>query len=895
MAFDPNLHRLNFLQELQSGLQVANWGGVYPTAYFTEQADHIWSLGLRKLRGAAPGLNSFTVNSVVPHMKTTLEIYADQGFDLDWGACIEGLTDPTKIDYWWNAIEPIAQWFQTFSESYPTQVFRLMIANENEADWNQNTNWTAPSITRASNVVTVEYGVTHHLQTGDQIVVTTKGSFTGGTFTITGTPTTTSVTYAQTGADDTNTLIKTYHKAQTVCNIIKRKATAIRALTSPAVSLDLVVSVSQGKSASNSYTYYMIQGGLGDVTAVHLNLYGEGGNTTLTFADFQTELTDYINLVGLPNAELTEVGLYSDDQDNNVVPRTESSYLTAWRNRFNHLATLGIPYYLFAFCMPDNSNRLHLSMIRPERYTNGREHQPIFDEWLGQAQTAQMLPAWQDATDKFRYSLVKNIYHTGSPYPDTDGYLYIPGHANGFARKLTSAYSFQRSKSYGIMGWVKMIYDATHTVNTLWRFGDSSTNGYRILLERSGSTWYLKVQDQRTFSTETMTIPLTVNVTDWVHIAVTWAYNSATGGWLPYFYVNGRLLNVTNTSLAYSSLTEKFNGSILLGTDYNVQTMYGYMRDWMYFERLLQPDDIWRAIKDRYYGDALSYWPLDGAGTQAVDIINQQHLTLSGTNTALYTAPIDLTLPTDINIVRGRIPYIIMPGNAGGDARNTLSGLDFLRTSSYTVMGWARMIDLTAHPVNVLFRFGDSGSNGYRVLFEKSGSLNYLKFQDSKTFSSESAPMPTNLTPTDWFHWCIAWTGDDTTWSSNFYINSIEIKPRSDTILFSAMTEKINGAVFLGTDYNVQTHYGHQHDVRLYTSHLAQAQIYTAMINQSTTGMALRWLLNDGRGTTAIESVSGKNLTLTGATEFSTLVSARNGWLTSNAPSWLVKGRYWKR
>lgn len=626
MPFNSNTYGINVCQEFQSGLANADWNGSIPSTYIANQVNELYALGIRRVRVAAPGLTPFGISSVIPAQQEYMTRCAEKGMSIQWGTPTYG-NKISSWNYWYSNVLPYIQWLQNLKNTYGNECQWIM-GNEQEASWSFQTE--VVTVTRVSNIVTVDCGFVHSLQPGFTLVIYSNPLFSNVTATVQTVPTPTTFTFTLNGADG-SAQATISPRPQTTFAHITYQAAQFRALTDPVIDMDLVYSCSHGKYGPDYYFTLFKNFGLGNITRVNLNVYGEGTTGSAILTSFKAHVDRLVTDFGT-NCDITEYGLFPDDENDAVVPRTESSYLPLWRERNLYIQQKGLKQYLFAFKMPEGSQRLHLAMTKPDRYTIGTEYQPFFSEWLDRSVDSKMIMGWNDAINQFNFSLIDLDLFTDTMTIRGDGLLKLPGKvvsSGGAARNLASGYNFTKTGQYTWAGWLKMRDMNAQLVNTIIRVGTPYVGGYRILIERANGIDYIKFQDYKTFSTQTMTIPSGVNVHNWFHFAIAW--RGATSTWEKYFYINGRLITVATANINYSLVTAINNFPIYLGTDDPNETLDGYLSDVSYWEVMAQPDDIWDLLKNRESGRALSYWQLDEkTGNIAYEFVGGKLLNLIG-------------------------------------------------------------------------------------------------------------------------------------------------------------------------------------------------------------------------------------------------------------------------
>lgn len=176
-----------------------------------------------------------------------------------------------------------------------------------------------------------------------------------------------------------------------------------------------------------------------------------------------------------------------------------------------------------------------------------------------------------------------------------------------------------------------------------------------------------------------------------------------------------------------------------------------------------------------------------------------------------------------------------------------------------------RCRDLDAHPVNTLFRFGDGGSNGYRILIERSGGYDYVKFQDFKNYTSEVVPLPLALDAEDWWHLTVGWEGDGTDATFYFYVNGVLLPFRVDVVNFASMVDKINGSIYLGTDYGAENFDGDVADTLFFATLPTTTEINNAIMTRATGSAVSYWPLKSVVGGVTNDTIGTNHLTLEGS------------------------------
>lgn len=644
--FDPTKHILNIGQEFQSGLGMPPWAGVFPTEYVEKKAAEYVAAGWEHFSMAAPGLASTWVrDTLIPIHFQVMEIFMRAGAKkMDWGAIPSGGTNFQKVDQWLNqfSLESHALAFQALCDQYNV-TGRWIVGNENEASWNRDSTQKALTFDRVSNIATVTFTYPHNLEVGDSLYI--DGVYASITEIID------EYSFRQnnTGVDISKTNVAATLADTTVGRVMSRASEHLKSLEG--FNMETVYRSSGGIGNGGVYYFQLMNstGGwwasdyLNSINVRSLNIYGEGGNMAATLTDFKNHINTLMTTYGA-NAEVSELGVFSTSSTAAVVSRNPEVYFQQWKSRVDYLAANNVRFQIFADTFPEG-DRDYLSLTHPARFGGPRAYQRIYDYVLGRSQNSVMVMGWNDGNNDFNYDLV-NVHNAREGLEKVwAGSLLIPG--DGDARDLSTTVDFDKSKAYSWCFWAKMLDLTTHPVNTLIRVGTGNVHGYRIILERASGTNYFQFQDLKTSSTtHRWVVPTSVDPHKWHHYALTWTGNG--DSWTPFLFVDGKRLTQTSGSITWNSanLVAGANMAVTLGYEWKVQTLYGYISDVMFFERMIQPDEVWASMNQRAAIGAAHHWTLeDESADTATDGVGSDNLTLTVNSGFALDAPVPTPEP----------------------------------------------------------------------------------------------------------------------------------------------------------------------------------------------------------------------------------------------------------
>lgn len=240
-----------------------------------------------------------------------------------------------------------------------------------------------------------------------------------------------------------------------------------------------------------------------------------------------------------------------------------------------------------------------------------------------------------------------------------DGSLYVPGQDVGYARKTGSDLTFLKDQEYGIAGWVKMDDMDAQAINTLARLDTTDTsNGWRVVMEKASGKYYIGLQENNTFTQEQYQIPDRFIILNGdkknIHWSITWRGVNSTSVDSLQIRINGHRLGKKIQSISWADAEEVASGGrFWIGHEYDLNNFRGHAADYAWWNRLLYPTDIFKAMNWRMFGDAYAWWPLnEGIGSTAFDMVGDNDLTLAG-NTLFVTDE----FPTFHNKLPGQVTY----------------------------------------------------------------------------------------------------------------------------------------------------------------------------------------------------------------------------------------------
>lgn len=410
-VFDPTKHGINFGQEFQSGLTRLDWGDAqyltdeFPFEYLKKELTFLKSVGIRRLRWAAPNYTWRDRGSSIWCHTQGIPMAAEMGFHIEWGIIVPG---PNKPEHWVECTEiaiPYAQWFQSVLEKYGV-TGKWMVGNESAAYGTYGKS-NIVSIERASNVVTIVTSYKHGYEVGRRVNTYSNSVVVANNNNITEIVDEYTFRFNHTGSDasDTTGQIEDNGPGQ-IRNRLKSQATAY---LNAGITIPLVYSCLQGWEAAGFYrncqwqNYHPSPAGydsLGDLTEIHHNCYGSPDNlisraTNETqiyraMQNFKDEMSRYKNRTGFPNYVLSEIGLRSDDGPDTItgetetyVPKNDARRFQWYKERLDYCAEIGIDeIYLFSHKFY-GGNRQHLAMGTLAGRAEDRAMQPIFDYFVG--------------------------------------------------------------------------------------------------------------------------------------------------------------------------------------------------------------------------------------------------------------------------------------------------------------------------------------------------------------------------------------------------------------------------------------------------------------------------------------------------------------------------------
>lgn len=172
----------------------------------------------------------------------------------------------------------------------------------------------------------------------------------------------------------------------------------------------------------------------------------------------------------------------------------------------------------------------------------------------------------------------------------------------GFLRNLrnTEAYAFTPAMLFSMGGWIKL--NETGQPQSIMRKGSSGISGWNLYISKESGIWVMGWQCMRTFTQERYVLPVSPRL-DWLQWGFTYNgifkdYNQVGRIRL---YINGDVLNrneFRTNALNWNNLTADANSRLMLGSDYYVQTIDGYI------------DNVWYHQDAEYTAEQMAklYW-----------------------------------------------------------------------------------------------------------------------------------------------------------------------------------------------------------------------------------------------------------------------------------------------
>lgn len=405
MAFNPDLFGVNFLHEMEQGLNYfGDLGGGTDIITVTPQLRRYvqgnvryWKKkGVRRFRVFTP---DWSWAGRTDYMKVFVELVMQEGdVHVEWGVGPNGMT--STLDGFLNNVDQHVIWFHgkllQYADRGVTGVW--ITANElefmNAADVNST---TAVSMTRTSNVITVVLNVNLHLAVGDRMSITSSLTGSGHFSNITSVPNPYTFTFSHSGSDATQSggtvSFTPYSKRQQV------KRWVDHWIDDLGLNMDYSYSCAQGAESGDGVStgYFFTRGwkepgafpqiGKGKLRFVDLNEYGLGGSSTpeQNWTRWKIQVDAAIADIGAENLRITEWNMHNNDDtnptfNNNLLRRSE---LLVRRRRYLELK--GIPHYFFASKMGSYLGEMFPiysnidQMARPSTYRLLEQKSPIVE------------------------------------------------------------------------------------------------------------------------------------------------------------------------------------------------------------------------------------------------------------------------------------------------------------------------------------------------------------------------------------------------------------------------------------------------------------------------------------------------------------------------------------
>lgn len=208
------------------------------------------------------------------------------------------------------------------------------------------------------------------------------------------------------------------------------------------------------------------------------------------------------------------------------------------------------------------------------------------------------------------------------------GSLKLAGLNAGMARKTNPiGISFNKLQPYAWGFWVKFDENDTRA-NTLVRLGTPNTNGYRIIKTQSGGKNLISLQEFKTFTATTFQYPVDFDITKWHFVVIQWIPSSSTFVTVT-CYINGVEIRTKTANITWANVVNTTTDSLIIGSDYNVETLGGYINYLGLWNRNLIPDDIFKCMWKKNYSGVIGMWRCDeNGGTTLYDRVGQNNLSL---------------------------------------------------------------------------------------------------------------------------------------------------------------------------------------------------------------------------------------------------------------------------
>lgn len=374
MAFNPDLFGINIGQEFQSGVNTS-FPGTYISQWVANEETieqlrndirHLKSLGFKRFRFAAPDISSTDRNEMYKILITAVVEEGD--LHIEWGLLPLGNFNAWRT--WVDALDPYAQWFQTLINTHASNgvTGKWIIGNEEEFSSHRNGS-TPTSMVRSSNVVTITMGTNHWLDTGFWINVNNSSLVTAGSYAVTSTPTANTFTISSTGSDgSTSNNGSISFDIRGTRQFQKKLATHLKSLTSPSITMPIVVCCAQGEEAPGIFwnfepwatgtgTYPYV--GKGSVDEIQLNVYSKSNsNLDTNYSWFKSHLDDAYALFG-SNFTISEWNNYEDDTTARIPNNDLEKRMELLLRRRNLIESYNMPHYYFAYRMPSKLAEKH--------------------------------------------------------------------------------------------------------------------------------------------------------------------------------------------------------------------------------------------------------------------------------------------------------------------------------------------------------------------------------------------------------------------------------------------------------------------------------------------------------------------------------------------------------
>lgn len=209
------------------------------------------------------------------------------------------------------------------------------------------------------------------------------------------------------------------------------------------------------------------------------------------------------------------------------------------------------------------------------------------------------------------------------------GSLYLKGDEGGMARKLNAQnMDFEKVGIHGWSGWVWFDEDDTR-IHTLERVGTPNVNGYRIVKTKSGNNHLLSIQEMTTYSATVFVYPAGFDVTKphYIYTGFNGLSDTSVETWC---YIDEREIRTKQTNIDWSKAVAVSNPTVIVGSDYPVETLLGHINDIGFYKKRLTVNEIFRNRLKRNFKHAVSYWRCDENGGSTIkDLVGSNDLTIS--------------------------------------------------------------------------------------------------------------------------------------------------------------------------------------------------------------------------------------------------------------------------